>query len=173
MTFPRHRDSAQRGLTLVELLIVVAIVGVTASLAVGMGDGWRQRQHFNAVTREVFGALSVARSEAQRRNRTVTVRVEPDALRAFIDHDGDGELDVGEQLVRSITRDDDAFEDSISLTSSFATAHGAPTCYLDGRGFCLNAAGHFQAGAVGIRHSDLGAYAEVVVSVSGALRIHR
>lgn len=61
------------GFTLVELLIVVAVVGVLSAMSVG-GFRWlTQSQRVKNASFELFATLTLARSEAIKRNGNVTV----------------------------------------------------------------------------------------------------
>lgn len=74
MLFPSHAASVparQGGFNLVEILVIVAILGILATLAVPNIAGWRQRSQVNAVEQSLLAALENARSEALRRNGTV------------------------------------------------------------------------------------------------------
>lgn len=109
----------QRGFTIIETLVVVAILGVLAALAAPsfqtLVQNWRIRQ----VAEGFSASLSLARSEAMRRGGNVIVRRRPEAEGGcpdidltspkewscgwftFVDKDGDGELDEGEVILRS------------------------------------------------------------------------
>ncbi|MEQ6886206.1 GspH/FimT family pseudopilin [Salicola sp. Rm-C-2C1-2] len=62
-----------QGLTLVELMIVVAITGVMAAIAVPAFDGFISRNRITATTNDLVGALNLARSEAASRGESVDV----------------------------------------------------------------------------------------------------
>lgn len=67
--------SSQRGFTLVELMTVVAIVGLLAALAVGNFGNFTWSQRLNEVAREFYTASTIARSEALRRGRGAVVQL--------------------------------------------------------------------------------------------------
>lgn len=74
MFSPSHAVIAparQGGFNLVEILVVVAILGILATLVVPNISSWTQRSQINAVEQSLLAALENARSEALRRNGTV------------------------------------------------------------------------------------------------------
>lgn len=69
----RRRD---RGFTLIELVVVLAIMGLILGLVVWRGPLRSQRLETDAAARLVSGALRLARAEAIAQNRPVEVRVD-------------------------------------------------------------------------------------------------
>jgi prepilin-type N-terminal cleavage/methylation domain-containing protein len=61
------------GFTLIELMIVVAIVGVTSALAVPSYIDWHARYQLRQAATEIQNQLSVARISAMSRNSVVNV----------------------------------------------------------------------------------------------------
>ena len=66
-----------RGFTLVELMVTIAVVAILATVAVpGFRDLIRNNR-VTAQTNEIVSALNFGRTEAIKRGRSVTVRLEP------------------------------------------------------------------------------------------------
>lgn len=116
----------QTGFTLVEVLIVVAVVGVTAAVAVPSMRKWAQNQRLADSARTLDGALSFARSEAIRTGNVHIVFVQEDADgNALVDDSGntvqvmvidDGrpavsncDIDAGEIVLTAMLEDGSAF----------------------------------------------------------------
>jgi type IV fimbrial biogenesis protein FimT len=72
-------DRRQRGLTLLEMMVAIAIVAVLASLAVPGFGATLSRLHLKAAAERVAADLSEARFEATRRGQAVHLHFEPGA----------------------------------------------------------------------------------------------
>lgn len=67
------RRCAESGFTLTELLVVLAVAGILASIAVPSFQSLTQSQQVKNASFELLSHLSLARSEAIKRNGNVTV----------------------------------------------------------------------------------------------------
>lgn len=63
----------ETGFTLTELMVVVAVLGVLAAIALPSFQSLTQSQQVKAASFDLFSSLSLARSEAIKRNGNVTV----------------------------------------------------------------------------------------------------
>lgn len=72
---PVRRHSAERGFTLIEMMIVVAIIGISAALAGPNYNAWIARYQLRQSVAEITNQLMLARMGAMNRNSTVTASV--------------------------------------------------------------------------------------------------
>lgn len=98
MTIPRR----SAGFTLIELMMVVAILAIVVSIGVPSFNTMIKNNRLTAASNDVAGSLHFARSEAVRRGRPVQVEALDNnianGLRVWFDDDGDGTYDDGEEL---------------------------------------------------------------------------
>lgn len=64
---------AETGFTITELMLVVAVLGVLAAIAVPSFQSLTQSQQVKNASFDLFSSLSLARSEAIKRNGNVTL----------------------------------------------------------------------------------------------------
>ena len=132
-----------KGITLIELLIVIAIIGI---LAVALGFsyvGWMGRYQVEKTTKNIYSDLMTARARAMQRNRMHFVRFpvttsytiyEDDSNGVAKIPDGDGILQEG----TGITADTQlaSFPKTLEYAVTIGTVAGVPpiTFNLDSRG---------------------------------------
>ncbi|WP_413785040.1 GspH/FimT family pseudopilin [Marinobacter sp. DY40_1A1] len=72
-----RRSTTQRGFTIIELLILMAVLGVVAAIAIPNFSRLIQNNQLTTTNNDLVGALNMARSEAVRRGAAVSVVPNP------------------------------------------------------------------------------------------------
>lgn len=92
----------QQGFTLIELMGVVAIVGVVASIGFPSLMATINEQKLTAQANDMIASLNLARGASIKRRQVVTIRRVNnwnEGWQIFVDDDGDGDFDVGDDTV--------------------------------------------------------------------------
>ena len=77
-TFMAKAQHTNSGFTLVEALLVVAILGIVGAIAVPSMLSWLSSQGIQAAGRELYGNLRKAQSTAIKENRNCAIRFDGD-----------------------------------------------------------------------------------------------
>lgn len=182
METTRTAGNKSRGFTIVELLMIIAIIGIASAIAVPNIVAWRGNVNLGNATRDVYGNLTTARMTAIRRNVTCTVAFNQTVsgitydYAVFVDADEDLEYDAGEETV--LLADMGAYGnvafdatkgggDGISFSVNDA---GLPAVAFPPSGLPLNNAGGMGSGTVFLV-SSTGKTTSITVSATGNIRI--
>lgn len=95
----KNRLHVSRAFSLLEMMMVVALVSVLATLAIGYAGSYASDQRVKQTARGVQASINLARAYAVRNNRTVKVVFGLDKVTAFVDADNDNIFDTGETSV--------------------------------------------------------------------------
>jgi prepilin-type N-terminal cleavage/methylation domain-containing protein len=85
---------AQSGFTLVELMIVVAIIGIIVAIATMNFTQWNDKYTVESYTKEIHSILMKARNDAANTNTQVRVTLAANLVTTHQDDDGDGIIEA-------------------------------------------------------------------------------
>jgi len=128
-----HRPRRAKGFSIIELMVTVAVVGVTAVIALpAMGD-FVSDMRISAKTNDLLAFFNLARSEAAKRGARVTICISSDQATcatggtdwaagalAFIDGDANGQVNGTDTILRVL----DAMPANFTVTATTAFATG-------------------------------------------------
>ncbi|OHC06740.1 MAG: hypothetical protein A3J92_07230 [Planctomycetes bacterium RIFOXYC2_FULL_41_27] len=91
----------QKGFSLIEIIIVMAIIGALAGTAIPVYIGMRPSIKLSGATRQIMGDLMWARMQAISQNNEFKISFLADNYRYTIldDDDNDGNIDAGESII--------------------------------------------------------------------------
>jgi prepilin-type N-terminal cleavage/methylation domain-containing protein len=87
-----------RGITLVELIVSIAVAGVLIVLSYVSFDGWVTRYKVEKATRDFYADMMEARVTAMAKCRDHFIVMEPDRYTLYEDRNEDGDPDADEAL---------------------------------------------------------------------------
>lgn len=91
--FPSRRNT---GFTLVELMIVVAIIGIILAIAIMNFTQWNDKYTVESYTKDIYSILMKARNDAANTNTQNLVTLAANQVQVTQDDNGNGFVDPGE-----------------------------------------------------------------------------
>ena len=165
--------SGDKGFTLIELMVTVAIIGIVAAIAVGSLNTLLPRYRTKSAARQVRGDLQKAKLEAVKQNETVLVDfnvasgTNPGSCITCFDKDSDDDCDSADDIITQTNMGDYA---GIELQSASFTS-GISRFSFNSRGLPING-GTFSAGTAVINCTSDAAYSlSISLASSGRLII--
>lgn len=176
--FSERISDKQRGLSLVELMLVLALAAVLLGLAIPSFQGLVARNHLSATTNTLVFSLQTARSEAIKRALPAGVCTSNNSLDpnascsqgsgyvggwiAYIDDNGNGNRDVGEEIVMAVEDRGAGF--TITPDNQFQSQ-----VYFDESGGSSNPVGVPLSGDIRITYGDGSESRNVEISATGRI----
>jgi len=116
----RSRTTWNKGFTLVEVIVIVAIIGILSAIVIPNMIGWRAQRQLQGTARVLYGDLQQARMTAIREAETVSVIFDSPSgdYRFFLDQNQDYTLDAGETELKDVSTIDIVTVQSITLPSN-------------------------------------------------------
>lgn len=174
MASQAFRPGRRRGFTLMELLVVIALIAILATLAAPTYRSFIVNQQLFAAASDFLTAVLQARSEALRLGRTVVLAPTDGAdwhngWRIFVDVDGSGTYSSAQTLIHThpeamgsaVTID----PSSVKTTGPFSG--GTPSFAYQATGFPRG----FFNGKLWLSAAETGRQRAIIVSNSGRVRL--
>lgn len=112
-----------QGFTLLEVMTVIAVIGILSAMAVPNFFAWRASAKLKGATQDLMSDLSMARVHAIKAGETVKVLFANDGYTIFIDDNDDDAVDAGEDVLRRKKYSPGVVMDETTFTSAKTTFH--------------------------------------------------
>jgi type IV fimbrial biogenesis protein FimT len=180
MNSPRRSRAAPRGVTLVELLVVIAVAAVLAGTVAPPLTRFVKSVRLTSATNDLLGGFILARSEAVKRNSRVVVCKSSDGASCassggwdqgwivFHDTNNNGLHEFAEEIVQKGQPLDAGLHLAGNLNVARYVSYTA-------RGDTKLAGGGFQAGTITVcnRSPDTSEARQIILSSTGRPRVQR
>ena len=92
--------NSKRGVSLIEMLTVIVIIGILAAIAIPNFSRWKEKYEINGETKKVYFDLLLAHSTSISNNHNVLVTFDPinNTYKVLKDKNNNGQEDSGETI---------------------------------------------------------------------------
>jgi type II secretion system protein H len=160
--------SKNSGFTLVELLIVIALVGIVAAVAVPNFLTFLPNYRLKSAGQDLFSHLQKAKLAAVQHNRVAAVRFDGSGYALFLDLDEDFVQDAGETVLASVIWS--SYPDVSAGAVTFDSSTGQPTVGFAPDGIPVDAGGGLAGGSATLANTA-GKSLVVTISAAGGIRV--
>jgi type IV fimbrial biogenesis protein FimT len=158
----------QGGFTVMELMIVIAIIGILSAITVPNYISYRNNQQVSLAARDIYSALQSAKMSAITDNTTINVLFSPGTAsaatyRVFEDLDADNAFDA------AADRDIESGQMPPGITMANATFSGDAIATFSPMGMPRQPNGALDFGSVRVSNSNR--CNSIIINSSGGIRI--
>ena len=153
-----HRTIKPRGFTLIELMVIVAIVGVLLTLAAPSFVSFQRNSELTSLANKMLGSINSARSEAMKSGRNAFV-VPNDSSNwstgwfVYVDMNADNSFEEGTDL---FIQTQPALVSYIAMTGNNNAAASSPYISFDSAGYARTVGGNGLTNlALSIKRNDV------------------
>ena len=163
------------GFTLLEVIIVVAILSILSAFVIPRIDDWRQNLQLNSATRDIYSNLQKAKLEAIKTRTYCTVSFDANGYVIYLDADKDLVQDAGEQVISSVSLSD---YENVSLDTSKGGGDGLLFSGTDDgiafsvTGLPRDSAGALALGTIFLKQDHRDKTAEISITRAGSIQIN-
>ena len=156
------------GFTLVELVIVIALIGVMAGIAIPNFNSWLPNYRLKSAVQDLYANIQRAKLNAVKRNANTVVSFPAGGYTIFVDADKDFIHDTGETVITQVAWSD---YNSVSVgANTFDNSTGQPAFAFRSDGIPQAASG-LATGSTTLSNCN-GKSLGITVSQAGGMRIN-
>jgi prepilin-type N-terminal cleavage/methylation domain-containing protein len=127
---------SEHGFTIIELIVIMALIGIMLAVASLNMTGWRANMYLKTTAREVVSSFQLARVEAAKRNATASIQLTKGGAGV-----GKCEVVISGQTIKEVDMPPSVQVTALEQPVGTVVAGSNATYQVNNRGFPVGAAG--------------------------------